>query len=235
MENLHVKVENGVKAIVIREGKALELKEPRIINISGVLDSPLKWLEKRINTIDMLKSNIIVDRDKMTITLTIEETEHYNKTITGKLELHPDFLKFGINSGQYRTAIEMSEFIKMNRAHFDNRQAALDLTAKLKNFKAKINKSVEEEYNLNKGDKRLLTNQAVESNIPESFKVNLPIFKGTPKKELEVETYFNPDDLTCTLVSPQANEDVEAIKDSAIDDVLKSIRDIAPDIVIIER
>lgn len=182
MENLHVKIENGIKTVEIREGKALELKEPRIINISGVLDSPLKWLEKRINTIDMLKSNIIVDRDKMTITLTVEETEHYNKTIAGKLELHPDFLKFGINSGQYRTAIEMSEFIKMNRAHFENRQTALDLTAKLKNFKAKVNKDVEAEYDLNKGDKRLLINQAVESNLPESFKVIYP-FSREPRKE----------------------------------------------------
>lgn len=183
MENLHVNIENNTKVLEIREGKALELKEPKIINISGIISSPFNWLHKRINTIDQLKSNIIVDRDEMTITLTVDETEHYNKTITGKLELHPDFIKFGINSGKYRTAIEMSEFIKMNRAHFENKQDAMDLTTKLKNFKAKVNKEVEEELNMNKGDKRLLLNQAVESNIPESFKVNISIFKGTAKKK----------------------------------------------------
>lgn len=70
---------------------------------------------------------------------------------------------------------------------------------------------------------------------PEVFTVIIPIFKGTKKQELQLETYFNPDDLTCTLVSPEANEIAEEYKDTEIDKVLESIKEIAPDIVIIEQ
>ena len=64
--------------VVVREGdapKALDPKEPEKISISGVLNSPLKWLEKRVAAmngevlkINQHRSNIIVNREKMTIT-----------------------------------------------------------------------------------------------------------------------------------------------------------------------
>ena len=62
----------------------------------------------------------------------------------------------------------------------------------------------------------------------------MPIFKGGKPVEIECETYFNPDDLTCTLVSPEANDMTEQTKDGAIDTVIDGIRKVAPDIVVLE-
>jgi hypothetical protein len=76
----------------------------------------------------------------------------------------------------------------------------------------------------------------VESNLPKSFTVNLAIFKGTPKVAITVEFdhYLADGDCYLQLVSPGANEAVEEFRDNCIDDVLNRIREIAPDIAIME-
>ncbi len=220
--------------LILREGKALEEFHPEVLNITGVLDSPLRYLEKRIDTIDMKKAHILVDRNKMSITLRVDEKEHFGDTIIGELSLSPDFIRFGINTGEYRTTLEMAEFIKMNRAFFENRSEAMDLVHQLRKFKAKVEKDVESEYNPNKGDKRVLIQQAVESNVPSSFNVLLPLFTGYKARPICVETYFNPEDMTCTLVSAEANEGIVDCRDEEISRVLESIQKVAPDIVILE-
>lgn len=225
---------NGEK-LEVREGKALELFNPEIVKINGVLNTPFKYIEKRVNTLNQLRCHILVDRDKMSITLVINEKDHFGDIIQGALELSPDFERFGINTGEYRTTQEMAEFIKMNRAFFENRSEAMNLVYQLRKFKAKVDKEVEAEYQPNKGDKRVLIQQVVDSNIPESFNVLLPLFKGYSKQNIEVETYFNPDDMTCTLVSPGANESIIDFKDEAINEVLEKIKELASDIVIIEQ
>jgi len=225
----------GVTEVIVREGAALPPLPPRKVSITGTLEAPLRYLEKRIDAIEQESCNIVVDREQMLVVLIVRERDPHCDAIGGKLSLHPDFVKFGVNSGKYRTAIEMAEFIKMNRAHFENRQESMNLAQSLRSFKARVDKQVEAEVNPGKGDRRVLVAQVVDSNIPASFKVCIPIFKGTPKQIIELETYFNPDDLTCTLVSPQVNEIAEDYKNDAIDAVLKQIREIAPEIVIIEQ
>lgn len=233
-KDLNITVENGIKTLEVRTGAALEPKEPQRVEIFGTLDTPLKWLEKRITEIDQKKAHVIVNREDMSILLVIDEKDYYRTSIEGKLQLHPVFLKFGINQGNYRTPIEMSELIKMNRSYFENRQTAMELVSLLRNFKAKVNKDIEAEFDLKKGDRRVLVAQTIESNLPAAFKINIPVFKGHKPSLVECETYFNPDDLTCTLVSPEANDMTEQIKDSEIDKVVTEIRNIAPEIVIVE-
>lgn len=234
MEKININVEEGVKILQILTGEALTPKEPQKITISGVLETPLKWLEKRSAEIEAKTAHIIVDREKMSITLVIDEKDHYSTTISGKMELHPAFLKLGINSGAYKTAFDMAELIKMNRSYFENRNYAMELVTLLRNFKAKIDKQVELEHNPNKGDKKVFVAQTVDSNLPSSFNFCIPIFKGTPKAIIECETYFNPDDMTCTLVSSEVNILIEDDKDVSIDKVLDQIRTLTPDIAILE-
>lgn len=220
--------------LIIREGAALPLHEPKIIIIGGILDSPFKWLEKRIGLVDQKEAHVLVDRNKMSIQLVTDETNHYRTEITGKLEFHPAFIKFEINSGAYKSTTQMADLIKMNRTFFENHTIAMSLVSALKNFKATIDKALEKSDN-NRGSRKILIDQVVSSNVPETFSLSLPIFKGQPKETIEVEVYFNPDDLTCTLISPQASDCIETTMDSAIDLVLKSIIEISPDIAILER
>lgn len=75
--------------VVLREGEApvvLDPKEPERVVISGTIDTPFRWLEKRIELINQKASNIIVNRDVMGIALTVDETNYYQSDIRGELK-----------------------------------------------------------------------------------------------------------------------------------------------------
>lgn len=210
------------------------IRDPKIIGITGTLESPYRWLEKRLETIKQLEAHATVNRNNLSITLRLEDKNFFGDTITGKASFHPAFLVFEINKGSYKTTHELAQLFKMNRSHFENQSTAMKLVTELQNFKAKVDSEIEKTSS-NRGDKRDLTAQIVSSNIPEKFNLNIPIFKGQPKRKIEIEIYINPADLTCTLVSPEANDMTETYRDTMIDEVLKSITEIAPQIVIIEE
>ena len=84
-KGLTVNIENytGEKPIevIYRTGVAakaqesLPTKEPVKVNISGVISTPFDWLEKRIDLVDQKRANVLVNRESMTITLTVNEDD----------------------------------------------------------------------------------------------------------------------------------------------------------------
>lgn len=227
--------ENGnVKITFAEEASPLSLHEETPVKLKGILDSPARWVEARQSLLAGLACYVVLNREKMTIDLVTEERSHFKNIITGVLEFHPVFLKFGINSGSYITPAQMADKIKMNRAFFESKTDAMNLVALLKDFKATIQGQVEK-MNDNRGNVREVRQQAVTSNLPGSFNMKLPIFKGEKAKVFEVEVYIEAEDLTCTLISPEANEEMELLRDTAIEAVTARILKVNPAIVIIEQ
>ena len=224
--------------VVLREGEApelLEIKEPERVVISGTIDTPFRWLEKRIELINQKTSNIIVNRDVMGIALTVDETNYYQSDIRGELKTSKEMVEFGINAEKKWEPIKLSKFFKMHRAFFKDKSENMTLVSTLKNFKAKVNQDIERSKEEN-GSKIDNYSQVVDSNLPKSFKLNIPLFKGFACEEIEVEIYADVDgrDVSLSLVSAGANEAIEEYKNKVIDEQLDAIRNIAPDIVIIE-
>lgn len=222
--------------IVIREGKAMEIHEPVKVVISGTLDAPARWLETRMHLglVNQGANHVLVDRENLSITLQCNENNHYGSKISGSLIVSPEFKRFGINEGEYITNFDMAELFKMNRSFFETKAVAMKLVTELQNFRAKVDKDIEKSDN-NRGDKRLLINQVVQSNLPEAFNLQIPIFKGTPKQTINVEVYVSPADFSCTLVSAEVNDLLEEMRDHEMDAVLDRIKAVCPDIVIIEQ
>ncbi len=224
--------------VVLREGEApvvLAPKEPVRVSIDGTIESPLMWLEKRIELIRQKASNIIVNRDKMRFCLTIDEKDYYQTIVAGSLKESKEMVEFGINTDKKWEPIKLSKFLKMHRAFFTDKSANMMLVSTLKNFKAKIVADVERSKEEN-GSRTDNYSQVVDSNIPKPFKLNIPLFKGFACEEIEVEIYADVDgrDVSLSLVSAGANEAIEEYKNKVIDEQLDAIRQIAPDIVIIE-
>ena len=224
--------------VVLREGKApvaLDPKEPERVVINGTIDAPIRWLEKRVELINQKATNIIVNRDKMRMALTIDETSYYQTEINGILQASKEMQEFGINVEKKWEPIKLSKFIKMHRAFFTDKSQNMMLVSTLKNFKAKVNQDIERSKEEN-GSKVDNYSQVVDSNLPKSFKLNIPLFKGFACEEIEVEIYADVDgrDVSLSLVSAGANETIEEYKNKVIDEQLGVIRQIAPDIVIIE-
>ncbi|MFB5946087.1 hypothetical protein [Albibacterium profundi] len=233
MSNQKIDVTVNGTELTIREGKAPEIHEPKNLIVNGVLDSPLRYLHKRLKAFPETECHIIVDREKLSIKLVCNERFHVDTVITGSLQLHPDFTKLGINNGEYLTAFELADKFKMNRSLFETQNAAMEIVSKLKNFKAKVAKEIEKTTN-DRGSQRLLQDQVVNSNLPENFNLNVPLFKGMGKEIIEVEVNVNPNDLSCTLISPAANDLIQYHRDLAIDSQLDQIVELAPGIVIFE-
>lgn len=224
--------------IVLREGKAseaLDPKEPERVFINGTIDAPFRWLEKRVELINQKSANIIVNRDKMYLSLTIDETNYYHTVIGGILQASKEMQEFGINTDKKWEPIKLSQFFKMHRAFFKDKSENMILVSTLKNFKAKVNQDIERSKEEN-GSKVDNYSQVVDSNLPKSFKLNVPLFKGFANEEIEVEIYADVDgrDVSLSLVSAGANETIEEYKNRVINEQIENIKAIAPDIVIIE-
>lgn len=244
---LTVNIENytGEKPIeiVYREGAApkspnpLETKELEKIGVSGVISTPFDWLEKRIGTIDQKRANVKVDREKMTITLTVNEDDYYTKnTFVGKVEFSEAFEKFGINDASSGwIPAKLGQFLRINRVLFADKEECMKLVSQLKNFSAKAKAEIQKQHDPS-GSMADVYRQEVESNLPKSFTINVAIFKGTAKTPIEIEFdhYLKDGEVLLQLVSPGANELTETYRDSCIDDVLTKIKAIAPDIAIME-
>lgn len=229
--------------IVIREVdnvNELPVLEPEKVNVSGTITSIFSFLEKRWGCegqINHEHTHIIVDRDNLSMTLVANETDARNKmVIVGKLQLSRQFMEFHINDGYVWEPLVLSQFFKMNRAYFSNRDENMKLVSVFKNFKAKVNTDYERDRKEN-GSYTDNYSQIVDSNMPDRFFVVLPIFKGTKAQSIEVETYatINGHDVTVQLISPSAQQVVDETLDAIIDEQIAAIREIAPEIPFIEK
>ena len=231
IENININAtENNGKPVevILREGKAapeLEPKAPVKTNLSGTIGTVVEYLTKRIN------------REKVSIELVINEADEYKRgNIKGELAFNPSFLKFGINdpSTTWQPA-ELGLFCKMNRAFFADPKENMTLVTTLMNFKADVNVKMERSLAEN-GNRTDNFAQVVNSNLPGKFNLKIAIFKGMPAENLEVETFAKIDgrEVAFVLLSPGANQTLEDLRNKVIDEELVKIKEIAPEIAIIE-
>ena len=224
---------NGSPEVIIRTGEALKPHDPEKVLIRGVIESPFVWLEKRKDTIDQGECSVIVNRDDMEIGLRINEHDFFSDTIYGNLTLSQEFKKFGINSGDYITGLELSDLIRMNRSCFADKAKAMELVTIMRNFKGTVTREIEASDD-KKGNRLAYVRQVVEGNQPPSFELCIPIFKGQPKQSFTVEIDIDPDTLKGTLVSPDAKDIIDEKRDELMDDVIVRIAELCPSIPIIE-
>lgn len=244
-EKLQINLGQGTQKaeVIIREVKEvneLPILKPVKIDLSGTIGAPFEFLSKRADQeeqINQKRCHIIVDREKITIKLVFAENDEYLKgSVQGKLDFHPKFKEFGINTGEVWTPTKLGMFFKMNRAFFTTKENNMELVTTLMNFTASVNNKIERSSK-ETGDRTDNFEQVVNSNLPKSFNLVIPIFKGMPAESIEVETFAQIDGRSVgfTLLSPGAQATLEEIRDKAVDTELDKIREICPDIAIIEQ
>ncbi len=241
-ERMIINCAPGTNEVIIREGDApiaLDPKAPVKTNLSGTIGTVAEYLSKRINAEQFLQKDchILADRENVNITLVINESDEYKRgTIKGALAFNPSFTRFGINDSKKAwQPAELGLFFKMNRAFFANLDENRKLVTTLMNFTADVNVKMERSFKEN-GNRMDNFAQVVNSNLPEKFTLKIAIFKGMPAESLEVETFANVDgrDVSFFLLSPGAMQTLEDLRNKVIDEQLAKIKEIAPEIAIIE-
>ena len=242
-EKLQINFAPGMEKaeLILREGVAPEkLKQlaPVKTEILGTIGTVSEYLKKRVSVgqFEQRDCHILVDREHITIKLVINEADPYKRgVVVGSLQIHPKFKEFGINSSEEWTPSELGLFLKMNRVFFPDRNVNMSLVSTLMNYTAEINSKVERAVK-ECGSRIDSYAQIVNSNLPKSFVINIPLFKGMQPEVIEVETFAKVDgrDVKFVLMSPGAQMSLEDIRDKVIDEQISLIREIAPEIAIIE-
>ena len=244
-EKLNINFAEGetVKELIIREtnhvNEPLPILEPDKVNIVGNITAPYAMLVKRWNIEEQMptgRTHLIVDRDNLQIRLVCNETDSRQRmVIVGKIELSRQFKAFGVNMDVQFMPEDLANFFRINRSYFKDRAENMVLVSNLKAFRAKIETEVEREKKDN-GSVTDVYKKVVNSNLPDSFKVCIPIYKGAAPEEIEIEVIatVNGRDVALELISPDAASIVEEVRDRLIDEQINLISEFAPEIPIIE-
>lgn len=236
-----VNMAEGQNTLTILTGDApeqLDVLAPVKVDLMGTIEAPLNWLEKRVGDIDQHKAHVVVNRDKLQIMLVINEDDPYtNGKVVGELKYSEIFLKLGINSDKQWQPDVLSRFLKLNRSLFLDKTENMKVVTALKQIETKVEQAVSRERQENGNVGLSFKQQVANSNVPERFTLKIPVFSGGSYTEVAVETFVTIDgaQISIALQSAAANDVIEYSKDITIGDVVAKIREIAPEIAIIEQ
>lgn len=245
-EKLNINFADGeaVKELIIREVDTvvedkLPVLEPDKVEISGNITAIFAFLEKRWDAEDAqvnhCRTHILVDRDNLMMTLVVNETDkREKKTVVGTIQLSRQYTAFGVNKKLWEST-DLGNFFRINRSYFEKKETNMSLVSLLKRFTAKVNTEVEREEKDN-GSVTDVYRKVVDSNLPEAFAVKIPIFKGSQPEvfTIEIIAHVEGKHAVLELISPDAEAIVEEVRDKLIDEQIEKIKELAPEIPIIE-
>ena len=99
-----------------------------------------------VRSISADRANVLVNRESMTITLTVNEDDEYTKgVLKGTVELSDVFKKFNINGNTGWNPNKLGQFLRLNRGVFADKEQCMVLVTKLKNFTAKAKAEIQKQ------------------------------------------------------------------------------------------
>jgi hypothetical protein len=209
MENLHVKIEQlEGTMLTIREGEALPPVPPKKIHIIGDIKTVSSFIEKRkagaiagisgYQYIEPTRAIVEVDKIKKTITLSLDPQDEFGAVIIAKMDPNPDLEKFGINKNVQFSQKELVNLLKFSRLYFEDFDKHGSLLKAYQVFSAKTHTDLSGDSD-NRGNKNFAFNKKVETGLPTSFVMNLPIFKGQDPKRFMVEICLDVTDAAASF------------------------------------
>lgn len=193
MEKVTVNVNPENKELVIREGEAAKVYDPQRVKIEGNIKAPGEFVKKRPTEINKLKTNVVVDYDNLSISLRVDEENHFSKDITGRLTRFAALVEFGINTTKKYSVLELYNMLRLKRAYFLNREDHAKFLEDLKNFSARTEVEFASTNDF-KGNAALQKIQKCKTNLTYNFILNIPLFKGFDPVTFPVEVEFTPTD-----------------------------------------
>lgn len=229
---------SGIQEIIIRKGEAGKVYDPEPVKINGTITAPRSFYDPRKKA-DLSQrvegqpftpyfhphhTHVVVDRENGQIQLINQENSRFASIITGTLSGSKDYKDLGINSLTPRSPGDLGKLLKRYRHLFPNQEDGMKLIGELLNFSATINTNVEKKEDQRANKKSLLA-QSVETNIPLSFYLNVPVFKGSDPVKLKIEINLDSRGsgmVDCYLESPEALDLINTQRDEIIDTQLSA-------------
>lgn len=221
-------IENGAKIVTILTGNAPrqpEIYNPKSITIEGTIDATSRFCEVR--DFDRKASHALVSLSRGEIILVVNEQNTDNThTVTGRVIIGKEFAALGINTDKPYTPESLAKHLKLKRSLFESHTEHTKLIASLRQIKAKVNQAIEKAKD-DKGNETDAFTQTVESNMPESFIMNIPLIEGQKPSRIEVFPVVEADgrDIIVTLESMDAAEGIDQYRNEAVEAEVVKITD----------
>lgn len=230
----------GVHTIIHKKG--IDEKPLSGYEFNGTIDAPRRYIDKHTqeslpaeSVIVYPDSFLIINREEKSVTFYANKSDAYRSIkIAGKLELDPEFVQWGFNGGSQWNHKQLAEFIKMNRSCFEDKNVAMKAFTDLKDIEVKIDAEVQK-MDDNRANVRTLAAQRVTSSLPEFLVFNVRIFKGQEKQVFKAELYINNSTYDVSLISPDAKDYIDNLRDQVIDSEKEAIKILTPQLTIIEQ
>lgn len=209
MENLTLKVDGNTNEIIFREGDALPPIAPKKIVISGDIKTVSSFIEKRkligfdgvmqngdagLQTINADRVLVTVDKEKLSILMQLDPENEYGTEVTAKLEMEPELLKFGIETGRKFTQQELIKLLKYGKRWFYDPAEQQKLLLAYMKLDVKVTADLTNDAPDGRGNRSNTFSKQVTSNIPADFIMSIPIFKGQDYKKFRVEICLDSTD-----------------------------------------
>lgn len=221
-------VKNGAATITILEGTAPDHVRPKAVVIAGTINAPRLFMTARISEIEILKTHALVNRKEGSIVLLIDEKNAIDHTkITGRIEMGKIFADLGINSEKAYTTQSLSKKLRMMRSVFVSKDDHASVVSSLKNLIAKVQREIEKTDDT-RGGKSDIFRQTVESNVPQSFMLKMPLIEGSEAESFEVSIMLEVGDsnnVICKLESVDAAEQQDAELERLVNEEAKYLED----------
>jgi hypothetical protein len=185
-ETVKTMLENEIKQVTILTGTPAELYNPIPIEITGNIDAPSLFLIGRGTEFAKTNNHAMVSKSRGAIVLNLNEQDVCNRyVIRGKIRISDKYEALGINKEERYTPEGLANKFKLLRSIFVSNLEHAKICATLKNLKAKINADLEKSDD-KRGNVSAYFKQTVESNMPESIKLRIPLIEGSGPAEIEV-------------------------------------------------
>jgi len=234
MEKLNLTaIPNSDGEIIIRTGSALPVEPERNESFNTILKGPAIFYHNKSKNYVWTRAHLLVDRKNYKLTLNTGEHEsHGVATVTGKLNPNGELGAFKINTMKTWTAKELSDFLKMRRFFFTDREENMKIVQSLNDIKLRVVKEIESSNDF-KGQKKHHFEQSVQHEFKLSFTLNIPIFYGTDPSTFKVDINLDVTDagVQFWLESVELKELEQDMVDRLIDTELSKFGD---DICILE-
>lgn len=246
MEKLSVILNGDQKTLVIRQGTALPLKEPQVINITGDIDTVINYVKKRCllndpapNVIPNLQqfnpSTAIVTFDKkhLSISLDVNPQDYYGPKVSGCMELSDELKVFGINENQVFNREALVKLLRFNKRFFTDYMVHDTVLKAFQSLTLTGNTEIKAQ-NDTRGNKEAAFKKNINSEkIPTSFYLTIPIYKGQPPVKFLVEVCL--DSSESSVVFWFESVELKEIQDTTVDKVFNEQKEFFKNFVIVNK
>ncbi len=226
-QNLNIKIEEGVKTLLI--GNALTPEKPEKLVLKGDINSVVEFVSKRNNSNEFQKINtetsiIVCNSDEMKIHLFTNPNDIYGTEVIGQSVLSDEYQSFGINQTKFFNRESLVKLLRFSRRFFPNIEEHEKILTAYQSFTAQVSKNIEASSD-NRGNRNLVQNKTLHTQLPDNFVLKIPIFKNGVYYSFPVEICMEESDtgVRFWFESVELSELLQQIKENIFTEQIKNI------------